>query len=442
MSGSKRDELRFEEELSYIESLVRRGSLPWTERLYAALDYLGNPQSQFPAIHIAGTNGKGSTVAMLTSILKEAGYKTGRFIKPALSGFRDLIQIDDAEVDLPRLTQSMAKVRQANQDEGFGLTQFESIICITALVFASEAVDVAVIETIMGGRLDVTRIFEPIVTVLTSISLDHQQVLGNTVLEIAKEKFAIIQSGVPAVLTSRQEEIISLFENAVHTKRCLSVATSKAYAFRLEESSLERLAFRVLEHPEYGVIEVGLRGYHQIQNTLGVLAATEFLKQQGFALPVPAVLKGLKETRWPGRVEVVNDSPAIILDGAHNEDGHRVLARNLAEWFPNRKLIFVIAMNWYRDPNILEPLLPLSKLVFACEQPSKISGKLAIHERNLKKAKLLRDFLKGQGVATVACLSFEEALSRAVSVGTVDDVICITGSLFLIGFARQWFLQG
>jgi len=433
-------ELKYERELSYIENLVKRGSLPWTERLNAALDYLGSPESQFPVVHVAGTNGKGSTVAMLTSILKKAGYKTGRFIKPALSGFRDFIQLDDANIELPRLTQTMAKVRRANQDRGFGLTQFESIICIAALVFASETVDVAVIETIMGGRLDVTRIFEPIVTVFTSISLDHQQVLGNTVLEIAEEKFAITQPGVPTVLTSQQEEIISLFEETIHAKRCPSVVTSRAYTVRLEESSLERLAFKVLELPEYGVIEVSLKGYHQVQNTLGVLATVEFLKQQGFTLPVHAVLKGLRGTKWPGRIEVVNHNPTIILDGAHNEDGHRVLAQNLTEWFPNRKIIFVIGMNWYRDQNILEPLLPLSKRVYACEQPSTVPGKLAIHERDLKKATILRDFLQSRDVAAIACLSFEEALSKALlDASASDDVICVTGSLFLIGFARQWF---
>lgn len=394
------------------------------ETIGAMLAALDHPETRFQCIHIAGTNGKGSVAAMLSRILTTAGYTVGRYTSPHLERFNERICINDEPINDDQVADACQRAF-AIGDLPRQPTFFEFTTAMALDQFARHDVQWAVIETGMGGRLDATNVIHPVIAVITNISLEHRTYLGDTLAAIAGEKAGIIKAGVPVV-------------TAAHQKQARTVIHDRAAALNAPAFQLGR-DFRTRRHATagfsyYGMdntwrgLQLGLAGEHQPENAALVLAACELLaRRDDVRLPEAAIRTGLKETRWPGRLEVVATNPHIILDGAHNLMSARMLGRYLNNHFKGRNITLVVGIlddKPYRS--ILKDLVAPCKRVIAT-QP-KIDRALPV-DRVAEVARSLT--AQVEVVADVG-----DAVRHAIRTSRQGDVICIAGSLYVVGEAK------
>jgi len=389
------------------------------------LNGLGNPQRTFACIHIAGTNGKGSIAASIASILQQAGYRTGLYTSPHLIDFNERISINGQQIsnkDVVKAYQAVKKVHKGSREPTF----FEFTTAMALVEFARQKVDWAIIETGMGGRLDATNIIKPAGSIISNISLEHKMYLGNTIAQIAAEKGGIIKARIPVVTGARQPSALSVLE---------SIAAGKSAPFYRYGRD-----FRVRTNPNgsfnyYGMSKVwknlktSLIGPHQVNNTALVLAACETLAQKNrLNFTENHLRQGLKNTVWPGRLEFVGQSPLIILDGAHNLAAARNLANYLQENLRSRKLTLIAGI--LDDKPYKAMLGPLMK------QCSRVIVTRPIIDRALEPEILYAE--AKQHVSDVTCFpDVDQAVTHAMATADPDDVICIAGSLYVVGEAKQ-----
>lgn len=368
----------------------------------------GNPHEQLRFIHVAGTNGKGSTCAMLESIYREAGLRVGLFTSPHLVSFRERIQINReliSEAEVVRLVSEM-QPRLATFPIAYHPTFFEVLAVMALRYFVDQKCDLVIWETGLGGRLDATNIVTPLASVITNIGLDHQQWLGNTLAEIAAEKAGIIKRGIPVVTATNAPEALTVIEStAQQSSSPLTVITSQ-HGSRVS-------------HP-------ALIGEHQRLNAAVALATVRLL---GSAIPVTevAIQAGLAKVSWPGRFQIVQrpNGKTIVLDGAHNPDGVKTLALALQSNFPNSKPTLIVGMladkNWQ----------------LMCEQLASLAGRVMTVPVGSDRSALATDLAavcrKYLPQTTEACRSLSEALSKTVG----DLLIVVAGSLYLVGEALE-----
>ena len=399
-------EYQYARTLTRIQSLGRFGVRFGLERITEALERLGRPQERFPAVHIAGTNGKGSTAAMVESCLRAAGVHAGLFTSPHLCRFTERIRVDGQEIGKRDV------VRLAEQALAEGLTFFEVVTAMAICAFAEQGVDLAVMETGMGGRLDATNVVRPVVCVLTHVGLDHTEVLGPDLATVATEKAGIFKPGVPVVSAPPPSPEV---EDVVR-RRCAELEAPLYIMdrdFRLEVDG-EDSVFRMDDWTLRGFTPA-LPGTHQRQNAALCLAALGCLRRRGWRLEDDHVRRGLADVRWPGRLEWVDDQH--LLDGAHNPDGAEALARELSS--SGRRFCLVLGTNGPRDAApLVEPLLALADQVVFTRPRS---------DRALDPEQLARMF---PGAVAAPDLAAALALARA------DLPRLITGSLYLVGEAR------
>ncbi len=389
------------------------------------LEGLGNPQLTFACIHIAGTNGKGSIAAGIASILQQTGYRIGLYTSPHLIDFNERICINGTQItnkEVVNAYKAVKKVHKGSREPTF----FEFTTAMALHAFARQNVDWAIIETGMGGRLDATNIIKPAVSVITNISLEHKMYLGNTIAKIAAEKGGIIKSKTPAVTGTRQPAALFVLK---------SIAESKsAPLYRYGQD------FRVRTNPNgsfnyYGLsnvwknLKTSLIGPHQVNNAALVLAACETLIQKNqIKVTETHLRKGLQKTVWPGRLEFVNASPLIILDGAHNLAAARNLANFLKNNLRNRKLTLVTGI--LDDKPYKAMLRPLMK------QCHRVIVTRPLIDRALEPEILYSE--AKQHVSDVIRLpDVDQAVTHALETALADDVICIAGSLYVVGEAKQ-----
>ena len=389
------------------ERLRQRGSKPGLERIRAFLDALGNPGEELQVIHIAGTNGKGSTMAYLESALMEGGYTVGCYSSPPVFAPFEHIRINREMIPQEIYDSHILNYADLMPED---ITLFEAETGLALRYFADQKTDYAIIECGMGGRADATNIFtKPLCTVLTSISLDHQQFLGDTVEAITREKCGILREGVPCVSYGLTEQIQ---ESAKEIGARLIVPDlSELEVLSSEEIGKERFSY------EGETYEIPLAGTHQIRNAL---TALEVLRVVGIK---PEVIKaGLAHAQWPGRLEILRKDPLFLRDGAHNPDGARALAEVLSKHFTNRRILYIIGVLRDKDyPSMLASLLPLSAKVFCITVPET--------ERALPAEELLAEVRKYDVEAVIAS-SPEEACKMALAEAGAEDVIVAWGSLY------------
>ena len=307
--------MTYEESLAHIHSLLRFGSRPGLRRIRRLLTLLGDPQEGVDVIHIAGTNGKGSTTTMISRMLQEAGQRVGTFISPYIVDFRERIQIDGSYIpkeEVARLNGRLLDVAKEMDEE---LTEFEWITAMAFLYFKEQACDVVVLETGMGGRFDATNVVEhPKVSVITSISMDHEQVLGDTIAKIAFEKAGIIKPGVPVVSAPRQdpEALAVLLEQVAHKQTTLILPNLAGVEILSED--LDGTRIRVEERE----MTIPLAGEHQILNALTAIQAVRCYRP---SIPDEVLARGMEQVRFPARLERLSERPLVVLDGAHNKAG-------------------------------------------------------------------------------------------------------------------------
>jgi dihydrofolate synthase/folylpolyglutamate synthase len=344
----RRYEMDYIRALEYIHGTLKFGSKLGLENITHLLSRLGNPHRKFRVVHVAGTNGKGSVTAMIANMLHAGGYKVGMFVSPYLERFTERIQVDMEEIpegELGRITGIVREQVDNMLAEGKNHpTEFEIVTAIGFYYFASCGVDYAVVEVGLGGRMDSTNVVEPEVSVITSISYDHMDILGETLSQIAFEKGGIIKEGKPVVSYPQSEEAGRLLRELA-AQRHAPFHQVLPGQVALKYSCFEQQNFDFeFGDTVYSDIVIKLPGVHQLLNAATALAAITVLKEGGLRLESRAVYEGMARTRWPGRMEKLGDNPLIILDGAHNISGAGVLRDALERYFPGRRIHMVFGM--------------------------------------------------------------------------------------------------
>ncbi|MBI5875838.1 MAG: bifunctional folylpolyglutamate synthase/dihydrofolate synthase, partial [Deltaproteobacteria bacterium] len=488
--------------LQYLYNLEKYGMRFGLKRIKTLLKSLGNPQDKLSVIHIAGTNGKGSTSAMIASVLAKAGYKVGLYTSPHLARFNERIRISGKEITDKKIVELVARIRQRNgeterrrkremtkQNPRFpdspiprfpiAPTFFEFTTAMAFLYFAEEKVDFAVIEVGLGGRLDATNVGRPIVSIITNISKDHEAMLGSRMEDITFEKAGIIKKS--GILISAETKTAAL---KVLTKECKK---KKAIFYRLnrdffvENPPVSPFPKGGAKQPPplippsplcqrgvrgdlkkggkggfafkgrrwlYRNLTLNLLGRHQYFNVACVLATLEILQGKGFCIPESAVRNGLKEVSWPGRLEIVSEKPIIILDCAHNPAGAEVLKDVLENEFDYKKLFLVLGIMADKDmKGILSRLAPLAHTVILTRPKTERAASLDALYKEIMELRIttpLPPLIRGNNRKLKIMLieDIADACGTAISMSNSNDMICITGSVFTVGEARNFLLKG
>ncbi|HUV89955.1 MAG TPA: folylpolyglutamate synthase/dihydrofolate synthase family protein [Anaerolineae bacterium] len=399
------------------------------ERLLAAE---GNPHRRFPAVHIAGSKGKGSTAAMCEACLRAAGFRTGFYISPHLHTFRERIQVDGRKIAREEVAALVEEIRPAIEHTP-GVTYFEAITAIGLLYFARSEVDVAVVEVGLGGRLDATNVLTPEVSVITSLSLEHTYLLGNTLAEIAYEKAGIIKPGIPAVSAPQRAEAIKVLETVSQERGAPLVEVGRDWDYDPGPANLDGQAFSVRcisggNSRLDGEYWSPLLGRHQLENAASCVAALEILRQRGFDVPVEAVREGMRNVHWPGRLEILSREPLVVVDGAHNPYSAQVLRQALEDLFPGQRWVLIFGASADKDvAGMLKVLLPLSEYVIVTRSD---------HPRSAAPVELA-DVVASVGGGAEVSVSMKKSLRRALAVMDPGSGVLVAGSLHLVADARE-----
>ena len=419
--------MTYQEALQEISSLLRFGMKPGLERIQKLLDRMGNPQDRLRFVHVAGTNGKGSTCALLSSVLTAAGYRTGLYISPYILEFRERMQINGEMIpkeDLARLTAQVLPLVKQLEQEGEPLTEFEFITALAMEWFAQSECDVVVLEVGLGGRFDATNIIKtPLVSVIAAVSLDHTGVLGDTVEQIAFEKAGIIKEGGDTAVFPRQGsgamEVIRQAAQQRHNRLKLG----QPEALEPVSSDLLGTRFQYRGTP----MQMPLIGKHQVQNASTVLAALEFLQEKGFQLSQEAIADGFSRVHFPARLELLSQKPVFLLDGAHNPNGTEALAAALRQYLPGKKITAVMGMLADKDTTAaIAHLKGLFDQVYT----------LTPDNPRAMDAPALADLWKGLGISAQAADTPRQAVEMALAHAGDEGAVVVCGSLYLAAQVR------
>lgn len=435
----------YAEAVDWINGLIPFGIRPGLERIELMMERLGHPERRLKFIHVAGTNGKGSSCAFLTRTLRECGYRVGMYTSPYITKFTNRFQYNEEDIPEETLLQLANRVaplvREIAGTELGSPTMFEVSTAIAILYFAEVCYpDVVVWETGLGGRMDVTNIVTPIVSLITNIGYDHTDVLGDTIEQIAREKAGIIKPGVPVVSCVEQPEAMAVIKETAQAKHAALYLLGEQFSFeRLQLSGKEqRLQFRGPFREL--TIATGMQGEHQSKNAAGVMMVLEVLRQyMAFMLDDEQVLEGFRTTFWAGRLELVKAEPRLVLDGAHNPEGAASLAKSLPEVYGYRKLHLMMGMLANKHHrSYLKHILPIVDTLILTEPDF----------RRKMDAKALYDLvaeLKGtEAKADLEIIierDWRKALSLLESRTEREDLGVVTGTLYLISDVRATLLH-
>ncbi|MCD8144305.1 MAG: bifunctional folylpolyglutamate synthase/dihydrofolate synthase [Oscillospiraceae bacterium] len=397
---------------------------PGLSRCAELLNRLGRPQERLRYVHVAGTNGKGSTAACIASILRCAGYRTGLFTSPALEDFSERVQVNGQPIPPESLTRLSAEVRAAAGAMTDSPTEFELATALALLYFAQEGCDLAVLEVGVGGGEDATNVIPPPeVAVLTAMGLDHTQLLGNTLEEIAAAKAGILKPGSAAVSYGNEPVC-----NAVFAARCeqLGIPLVQADFSRIQNRSVS-LEGGTFQLAPYGTLTLPLLGEYQMKNTLLAVTATEALQARGWSIPPEAVRAGVASVRWPGRLELLRKEPTVLLDGSHNPQGLRATVESLQEILPEKPVILMGVMADKDVAQMLELLLPVAQSFVTVTAPN---------PRAMDAETLARQ-IRARGGAARACASVEEGAEAAIALAGSSGSVCALGTLYFSAAVRH-----
>lgn len=424
--------MNYNEVLDRIHSLNKFGSRPGLERICMLLESLGNPQDSLSFVHVAGTNGKGSVCQMVSSVLRASHYKTGLFISPYITDFRERIQINNELIEKEKLVETAEYVfshLDKLNAEGIIITEFEFVMAVALEFFKREKVEVVVFETGLGGRLDCTNVIKPpLCAVITRIGLDHTDILGDTIELIAKEKSGIIKEGSAVVSSEQLSEALSVIEN---TCRELDVPFTLASTEMLTDRDL------TLTHTAFTYkgerIKLYLTGEHQVQNAASALMCLETLKAKGFEnISSDTIKEGFLQVRNPARLEVLSENPLVILDGAHNKDGMETFA-NSVKTLSDGKGVLIIGMLKDKDSR---GSLELIDGMFTSVYTVPIDNPRALTSEEM--GEIAREHFESVTVTN----SVQEALSKALSEAQEKNIpLFVCGSLYLAGEIRPLILE-
>jgi dihydrofolate synthase / folylpolyglutamate synthase len=403
------------------------------------LNRMGNPQLAARTIHIAGTKGKGSVAAMIAQVLSASGYKTGRYTSPHLHNLRERINVDGSLISEAEFAAAMAEVKpfieSMKQDTTFRqLTYFEALTALAFAYFQKKQVDFQVLEVGLGGRLDATNVVaNPVVCIITSISLDHTQILGNTLEEIAREKAGIIKSGCWVVISPQPEEAAPVITDICREQEANVVQVGKDVTWHKIGGDLHHQSLVIEGRTSKYQVSIPLLGDFQLENAATAVAALEILSSEGFAISTANIAQGFAQVKWPGRFQILQHHPIVVIDGAHNVASMKRLVNNIKSYFAHKRIFLVFGTSCDKDiPGIINEIVPLSPQVIVTQ---------ASHSRAAPLPTLVAEFTK-QGIEPETGETVAQALSRALSIANKTDIICVTGSLYVVAEALDYFSVG
>lgn len=415
--------------LERLYALRTFGIKPGLETTLALLGRMGNPQNTFVAIHVAGTNGKGSVCAMLDAVLRKTGLRIGLYTSPHLIRFNERICVNGAEItdpELGALFEEMEAHSEALAATGHQSTFFEFTTALAFEHFRRNRVQVAVVETGLGGRLDATNVITPLLSVITRIGLEHTAYLGDTLAKIAGEKAGIIKAGRPVVCGATPDEVLAVIRATAESRKAPFIAAADSVTVRRVSQDMKGQKVAITgSDTAYGSVLLKLLGKHQLENCATAVAALETLATcSPLAIPPETIRAGLADAVWPGRLQVLSLEPPVILDGAHNPDGARTLALALKELFGKRKIALIWGM--CDDKDALGFVKTVGRMVKRCWTVPIDT------ERSLSEAKRVQ-IARTEGWDTIAT-TLPEAMSQAREWAVANEgAVCIAGSLFLAG---------
>jgi dihydrofolate synthase/folylpolyglutamate synthase len=456
--------MSYSEAIYYLYNLQKQGIKFGLSNIFRLMSALENPHRSFPSIHVAGTNGKGSTSAIVASVLRAFGLKVGLFTSPHLVSFTERIRVHDEEITGYEIVNLAEEVKGKishiqSSDSSFSPTFFEVVTAMALLYFKRKRIDIAVIEVGMGGRLDATNIIIPEVSVITSIGYDHREFLGSTLKEVAQEKAGIIKEGIPVVVSSQTAEVLEVIEAKAEEMHTMVYRYGRDFSSVLKREDILGIYFDYLDNDSFIIHDVylPLTGEHQMQNASVAIKAvmvalsktrvkgrngeTENGRNKETVISpsqreniVPLIRNGLATTRWPGRLEMIKYKPSILIDGAHNADAAVALAHALAKIFLGKykRIILVLGIMGDKDiEGIMKPLLPLaSEIILSSpgyeraaspDRLAAIAASMGFHRVRITPT--IRD-----------AIEMAEVLSLRAP---YDSLVVITGSFYTIGEAKE-----
>lgn len=419
---------------TWLLSFDKYGWVFGLDRIQVLLQQLGAPQETLRVIHVAGTNGKGSVCKYISSILEKAGYTVGVYLSPHVERFSERIIVNNKEIsddDLARLVSEVRPFVEKMMQQDNTPTFFEIVTVLAFLYFKECTVDYAVVEVGLGGRLDATNVVHPLVSVITNISLEHTNILGTDIASIASEKAGIIKENT-AVITAAKKDALEIIDRIARERN--------APLLSIDQTLWKRVCFQGM-HQEFLIqgsfkeytVKTSLLGQHQGENIAVAIAVIERLQMSGVYIADNDIVEGIAATSHPGRMEIVSESPLILLDGAHNPAGMNMLVETLKQDFSAYRLILVLGVLKDKDiRSMLSALIPLAEVIIVTK--SKVSR--AADPMVLKQ--IILDF---DATKKVALQSFvPDAVDHARKIARRDDLICVSGSLFTVGEARSHIL--
>lgn len=452
------------ETLNYLEELRVLGSNYGLQRTERLLELMGNPHKKLKFIHIAGTNGKGSTSEILGSILKEHGYKIGTFNSPHLEEIEETIRINNKNIkeeDFVNLIREIKPFINKVIEEGFNHpTEFEVLTCVMFCYLYNQKVDFGIIEVGLGGRLDSTNVLSPILSIITSVSIDHTNILGNTIEEITTEKSGIIKEGIPVITCNQKQEVMKIIKNQVELKnsRCINSDSEnyKLIDIISGEVPYQKISFGYKEYyydffdknslvkgddltKEDGkinlikehnlILDFPLLGKHQIINLSLAIKALEILEELSYIkIDITSLKRGVKSVKWKGRLEVLRSNPYIVIDGAHNISGVGFLKNNIVEYFKYKNIYLVLGILADKDvEEMVKIITPMATEIYTVTAKSK----------RAKEAEELREIVLKYNKNCIAFNEYKDAINLALSKANSDDLIIASGSLYMIGELRK-----
>lgn len=426
--------MTYEEAMKYISSVGRFGSNYGLKRTFRLLDILGNPDKKIKLIHVAGTNGKGSTTAMITKILRGMGYKVGMYTSPYIEYFEERIQINGENIPKETFVSLLVEVRKAVEqviEEGYDHpTEFEILTALMFLYFYRENVDYGVVEVGLGGTLDSTNVLTPIVSVITSISYDHMNILGDTIEEIAEQKAGIIKENVPVVLYPAEKNVQNVIVKKADemNSRIRLVQRNCVKLLDINRDEVyQEIEVRTMKN-DY-VVKLPLLGEHQMLNLAVALNAIEVIFEgNNDKLDVKVVEKSLESVEWKGRLEVLSKKPLIVIDGAHNIDGIKSLANNVGKYFNYNKMILILGILADKQVDeMIKVITPLAEKVYA----------VTPHSDRAELCEDLKEKVVEYNKNVEAVEDYEKAVMLAMNEAKDEDLILLSGSLYMIGDMRK-----
>ena len=420
--------MNYEQALEYIHAVQWAGHKPGLSRTRTLLAALGDPQRQLRFVHIAGTNGKGSTAAMMASCLHKAGYRVGLYTSPFINRFNERIQVDGQQIGDQELVELVEKVRPAAEAMTDVPTEFEIITALGMLYFAQKQCDAVVLEVGLGGTLDSTNVIEhPECAVITALGMDHVKELGPTLADIAAAKAGIIKEGCPVVSYGGVPEADAVIRRVAAEKHAQLTEVDFG-RLQVDGGDLDQVTF---DFDGLDRVRLPLIGSYQPRNAALAITALRVMREKGWNIPESAIRAGLETVQWAGRFELLRHQPAFVLDGSHNSHGMTATVQSLRDRFPGQKFVFLVSIMADKDVDkMLELLAPLAVRFVT----------VAAHTPRAMPAQTLAEHIRRYGCTAEAAPTIEAGVKRAVELGG-EGPVCALGTLYFSGDVRKAFAE-